>query len=219
MGHIDELFAEVYANPEDDQLRRVLADALMAANDPRGELILYQLEPDKDHHRTMRLIQAHGLSWLGALRGFVIPTSYERGFVASCVVTADDAPACAEWATLHTIELDTSITSFELHPEMRSLRTLVLGKRAAVLGLLADRTRSQLGTMDVRVTWEPMLELVLRKHLSRGVGHSLVVDHVSPAREDTMRALARTSSTPVELRVDRVVAVEPDDDHYDAVDE
>lgn len=219
MGSIDELFAEVYANPEDEQLRRVLADALMAANDPRGELILFQLEPDKDHHRrAMRLIQAHGISWLGALRGQVIPTAYERGFLASCVVIADDVPACPEWATVHTIELDGSITSFELHPEMRSLRTLALGKHAAVLGLLADRTRTLLASVEIRITWEPMLELILRKHLSRGVGRLLIVEHVAPSRADTMQALARTSSSPVELRVDPVVHEEPED-HFEAIDE
>jgi uncharacterized protein (TIGR02996 family) len=128
---IDELFAEVYANPDDDQLRRVLSDALMAAGDPRGELILFQLEPDKDYHRrAMRLIQAHGLSWLGPLRGFVIPLAYERGFVAAVqlltVKGVDwDHPM---WATIHTIDVGTldndELLYVRLTPAMRSLTAL-----------------------------------------------------------------------------------------------
>lgn len=132
MSAIEDLFAEVYANPNDDQLKRVLADALMAANDPRGELILFQLEPDKDHHRrAMRLIQAHGLSWLGPLRGAVIPLAYERGFLASCALleTGTDALEHEIWATVHTIDLDdfddVNIGKVRITPVMRSLKRLI----------------------------------------------------------------------------------------------
>lgn len=132
VSSIDDLFAEVYANPDDDQLKRVLSDALMAAGDPRGELILFQLEPDKDYHRrAMRLIQAHGLSWLGPLKGMVIPLAYERGFVAAVQILSGarqidwDLPI---WATVHTIdfgELDNDeLLYVRLTPAMRSLTNL-----------------------------------------------------------------------------------------------
>src|SRR5205085_421060 len=42
---IAALFAQVYAAPDDDAIRHVLADALIACGDPRGELIQLQLEP------------------------------------------------------------------------------------------------------------------------------------------------------------------------------
>lgn len=44
LAAIDDLFREVYARPEDDAVRAVLADALLAADDPRGELIALQLD-------------------------------------------------------------------------------------------------------------------------------------------------------------------------------
>ncbi len=145
MSTIDELFAEVYANPDDDPLKRVLSDALMARGDPRGELILFQLEPDKDYHRrAMRLIQAHGLSWLGALRGAVIPLLYERGFLSSAALLAGtpidfDEPM---WGTVHTIDLDAfderNIASVRLTPAMRSLQTLVNVNELQV-AILRDR--------------------------------------------------------------------------------
>ena len=39
-----ELLAQIYANPDDDALRAVYADALLERGDPRGELITLQLE-------------------------------------------------------------------------------------------------------------------------------------------------------------------------------
>lgn len=162
MNAIEELFAEVYTNPDDDQLRRVLADALMAAGDPRGELILFQLEPDKDYHRrAMRLIQAHGLSWLGPLRGSVIPLAYERGFLASCALLETAAEfEHPIWATVHTIDLDDfddlNIRKVRITPVMRSLKRLI--------GL------------------SPTQELILRKQQPEAVQHLELVLH---ARYDT----------------------------------
>lgn len=132
MDSIAKLFAEVYANPDDDHLRRVLSDALLAIGDPRGELILFQLEPDKDYHRrAMRLIQAHGLTWLGPLRGSVIPLVYERGFLASVALLPEvridfEQPI---WGTVHTIDLESlsfvDLVTFRVTPAMRSLKRLV----------------------------------------------------------------------------------------------
>jgi len=127
MPAIDDLFAQVYEHPDDDEVRLVLADALLAASDPRGELIQLQFHPEADHERrTMELLQRHGLTWLGALRDAVIPIRYERGFVASCVATAvdDDVVGAAEWATLRTVELGCDNRAFLLHPNMRSLRRI-----------------------------------------------------------------------------------------------
>ncbi|MCX5748157.1 MAG: hypothetical protein NT062_37335 [Proteobacteria bacterium] len=128
---IAALFAQVYAEPDDDELRHILADALMARSDPRGELILYQLRPEADHpQRAMRLVQQHGLSWLGPLRDVVIPLAYERGFLASAQVLvtarANLTRACGEWATVHTLELDANDAKVmpEMIPVMRSLRAL-----------------------------------------------------------------------------------------------
>ncbi|MBA2543692.1 MAG: hypothetical protein H0V17_28880 [Deltaproteobacteria bacterium] len=128
---IAELYAEVYANPGDDQVRRVLSDALLALGDPRGELIMFQLERDKDYHRrAMRLVQQHGLTWLGPLRELVLPLAYERGFLASCQLVSGATDridyGIPMWATVHTIDLEQleSDDLFEVTPAMRSLRTL-----------------------------------------------------------------------------------------------
>jgi len=124
-GQLASLYEEVYARPDDDELRRVLADALLALGDPRGELIQMQLNPTLDYQRrAMRLLQQHGLAWTGSLRGVVIPLAYERGFLAACQVLdgTNDTVGALEWATVHTIELATRQIGFLSDPVMRSLR-------------------------------------------------------------------------------------------------
>ncbi len=208
---IDQLYAEVYANPDDDQLRRVLADALLAENDPRGELILFQLEPDKDHHRrAMRLIQAHGLSWLGPLRGCVIPLAYERGFVAACRVIAD-AVRCDEWATVHTIEV--SEGTFAILDEMRSLHTVELDEPAQLERLAAQR-HPRLDSLTVRVPWANNLMPILDRHLPKGLGKKLMLDRVP----DDQQAELRSFSTPTELQL-QIAPPLPASPYYDAIDE
>lgn len=123
MNRIDELFREVWQRPDDIELRLVLADALLEAGDPRGELIQLQRNPEADHERrAMRLLQRYGLTWLGSLRGAVVPVSYELGFLASCIAVDGSAGGRDEWATVHTVELDVSLLDFLFHPVMRSLR-------------------------------------------------------------------------------------------------
>jgi hypothetical protein len=106
---------------------RGLADALLAVDDPRGELIQCQLDPTRDYQRrAMRLVQQHGLAWTGALRGAVIPLAYERGFLASCQALdgADKLAGAIEWSTVGHVELQTSRIEFLLDPIMRSLHTV-----------------------------------------------------------------------------------------------
>lgn len=103
----------------------MLADALQAIGDPRGEFIALQFNPAQDwERREMRLLQRNGLTWLGELRGAVTPIAYEKGFLASCILyDGARVVGCDEWATVHTVEL-ASANDIEplLHPVMRSLR-------------------------------------------------------------------------------------------------
>src|SRR5262245_9903239 len=143
MGRAEELLRQVWQRPDDDQLRLVLADALIEAGDPRGRFIQLQFQPELDHVlEAMRLLQRHGLQWLGALRSAVLPVAYERGFLASCETVDDDSwpdvTGCDEWSTVHTIHLHVTDADFLLHPAMRSLRR-VWGVEPSTLRQLADR--------------------------------------------------------------------------------
>lgn len=76
------LFDAVYAAPEDDAPRLVLADLLTQKGDPRGELISLQCGA-RDEKRERELIKTHGKKWLahfGPSLGAEV--EWRRGFPA-----------------------------------------------------------------------------------------------------------------------------------------
>jgi uncharacterized protein (TIGR02996 family) len=219
------LLAQVYANPEDDQVRHVLADALTAVGDPRGELILAQLAPDADHERrAMRLVQAHGITWLGGLRGFVVPLGYERGFLASCLVIEDPTSvlACDEWSTVHTIELPSERIGFALHPIMRSLVRLV-GVPPNVLLELANKHADQLAKVTVEARYSQLFHDLLGRYLPANPARTLTIHGVPFDQADPLRRRgSRHARMQLDLRVlPPPVAVEQPggDDYFDEVEE
>jgi uncharacterized protein (TIGR02996 family) len=191
VSHIEDLYRQVWLHPDDDQLRLVLADALLAAGDPRGELIQMQLHPDVDYaRRAMRLLQQHGLTWLGRLRGAVIPLAYERGFLASClVVDAREVLDCDEWSTVHTIELQDGVEAFTLRPVMRSLRRLV-DVTPPVLLRIAREAPAQLATVAIEAEFSPELLEALEWQLREDVALAITVREVSAEHGGALQRLA-----------------------------
>jgi uncharacterized protein (TIGR02996 family) len=87
----EELFAAIYADPDDDSPRHVLADYLSDRGDPRGEFISLQLARGRSDVRLAReleLLQAHVTEWLGPLAPVIDArrTRFERGFMASVAI-------------------------------------------------------------------------------------------------------------------------------------
>jgi uncharacterized protein (TIGR02996 family) len=75
-----DLFAAVYAEPDSDEPRVVLADHLMDEGDPRGEFIAKQLAGDDAGAEA--LLAAHGRTWLDTLGPFTRRVQFRRGFAA-----------------------------------------------------------------------------------------------------------------------------------------
>lgn len=113
---LDDLYAEVYANPALDAPREVLADALVEAGDPRGELIQLQLARARgagsaaSRARERALLAAHGASWT-LLRAIDPRTvEFERGFPARAhvVLGGSHAPrdllADPRWSTFVALD-------------------------------------------------------------------------------------------------------------------
>lgn len=139
------LFAAVYANPDDDGPRAVLADALQEAGDPRGEFIALQLARGRNGKKTRRetaLLKEHGRTWLGPLAP-AIPKDgvvFERGFLAKCrtinergLSGAEAICACVEWATVEELELGPWIHVKELLASTTALRALITEGNAGQL--------------------------------------------------------------------------------------
>lgn len=110
-----ELLDAIYANPLDDGLRLVYADALQEANDPRGELVALQLArgtaaPGK---RERALLATYERAWLGTIEPIVRKQGvvYRRGFVACAreglKYTADRERLFGrEWRTVEELDVE-----------------------------------------------------------------------------------------------------------------
>lgn len=105
MTELETAQAEVAKHPDDETVWRVYADALQAANDPRGELIAIQLELARHEvtalrERELASIAAHGGQWLhpdvlkltsemnlASGRGRPLHVVWRRGFPSRVVLT------------------------------------------------------------------------------------------------------------------------------------
>lgn len=146
----DEVLAEIYANPADDDLRRLYADLLLEGGDERGELITLQLLADKSpaqKKRERELLAAHALDWLGPLAPVFQRSGlrYARGFAVAGRINGKQLAANDKlvglplWSTFEELAVKGWEVPVEAltHPVLRGLRVLEgaqLETAAVVLG-------------------------------------------------------------------------------------
>jgi uncharacterized protein (TIGR02996 family) len=90
------LLALVWAAPDDDGPRAVVADFLAKEGDPRGEFITLQLERSRratevfPRERERELLALHQHEWIGPIAPFIESTyvTFDRGFIAGCKLKA-----------------------------------------------------------------------------------------------------------------------------------
>jgi len=103
----------VYAHPDDDAPRLVLADHLLELGDPRGQFLALQLAKGKATPAARRkekaLLEKHRADWLGPLAEVVNPYHhvFRRGFLAEAMVDfgGRTLPPADEWATVERLRL------------------------------------------------------------------------------------------------------------------
>lgn len=112
----EQLLAAIAREPGSDELRLVYADLLAQSGDPRGELIVLQLQPRPgatQRRRIRELLGAHAHAWLGDLQPALRKGGlrYERGFPAAGRLdlrTPEQAEQLAGhpgWSTFEALEL------------------------------------------------------------------------------------------------------------------
>lgn len=148
-GDPASLLADVYANPEDDALRMVLADALTDRGDPRGELIVLQVRRAQGESnrktiaREKQIVKAHLRDLLGPLANIVVLKSvvFGRGFLEECELQPTSAALVdlhshyPEWATVKKLRFPA--VGARVTEVMTSLREVGPLDRAALDALAA----------------------------------------------------------------------------------
>ncbi|MGC4114800.1 MAG: TIGR02996 domain-containing protein [Myxococcales bacterium] len=115
---LEDLWRAVFQAPSEIERRLVLADALQAVGDPRGEFIALQCAladgrgGAQVQRRVAELLAAHGDAWTGLPGVERASRRFERGFLvaASCSLKAHELASALErreWATLEELRLDT----------------------------------------------------------------------------------------------------------------
>lgn len=132
---LQSLYERVYASPDDDQARLVLADALTEAGDPRGEFIVIQVTAPGGRARGMarlkelQLRREQGPGWLPP--GVRASTArFRRGFPYEVVLTGPTDPAHPGWRTverLHVAEVELPSRRSPLGGQVRPALKAVLG--------------------------------------------------------------------------------------------
>jgi uncharacterized protein (TIGR02996 family) len=160
----DELFAAVYAEPDSDEPRIVLADYLMQEGDPRGDFIAKQLSGDDAGAEA--LLASHGAEWLGSLRPFTRRAQFRRGFPTRLELVEVvrpgriDLDALAADPALGTIE---DLLSGHAHhdvygrltasPKMTALRRIEIRNRQALVWLRKSRAKITHAACALPMPW------------------------------------------------------------------
>jgi len=161
---VDALSAQHTANPGDLEARMVLADALQAAGDPRGELIMLQIAIADGTasagatRRVTTLLQNHADEWTGPLPAIEGPR-FERGFLVACETGADNAAIARtlerpEWRTIEELSLRANdVELVQLFARLPLLRRLCADGRG--FEQLAAASRSPITRLEVAFVRSP----------------------------------------------------------------
>jgi uncharacterized protein (TIGR02996 family) len=137
----EALLARVYAQPDDDSARLVLADHLQEQGDPWGEFIMLQLTSPAPTDRMTELVSRYGAKWQAALEPHIDlgHTRFERGFPVAVQMIVESgqvlSPPGPAWATVREIHWaghePVEMGAWLAHPHLRGV-TRLAGVRAAL---------------------------------------------------------------------------------------
>ncbi|NMO17049.1 TIGR02996 domain-containing protein [Pyxidicoccus fallax] len=141
----EALLARVYAHPDDDSARMVLADHLQEQGDALGEFIMLQYASQPDAARVRELLEKHSVTWQVPLGPHVTPehTRFERGFPVAVQMNVGRreslTPPGPAWGTVESIDWNGSgppeAAAWLAHPHVHALKRLSRTRGAIGRGL------------------------------------------------------------------------------------
>lgn len=146
----------VYESPEDDGVRSVLADRLLEAGDPRGELIALQLSPQQSAERQATLLARYHVAWSWPLAGALAAGSVEwrRGFPSAGRIASDEVffavAHVPHWATFERLDFRELTRHF---PELSLWFAKKTAKGLAEVDNLDVEVLRSLATLEVTLPW------------------------------------------------------------------
>jgi uncharacterized protein (TIGR02996 family) len=161
----------ILENPDDTELRRVYADALIGRGDPRGELIQIQCDlealPDGDprrpvlRRRELQLLADHEAEWLEPFREWLITARFRRGMLERISARPDrffDGGGAALFAAEPVTSLSLRglsgsavdrLAAFPFRGRLRALAVRESAVGAAVAMALSDARFDALAELDL----------------------------------------------------------------------
>lgn len=159
------LYAAVQAEPDDLEVRQVLADALLEDGDARGEFISIQVDRARRGStrvgaREKELLAQYGDAWLGPLAPLFRSSSFERGFFVGGQLKDWNQQAASDraWSLVERLDVSRAPTfSQSLLAIAPRLRKLTGADLSGVLSAGASRPLA-LVELEGAVDLEPELE-------------------------------------------------------------
>ena len=189
---VDELCAELARDPANIELRRVLADAWIAAGDPRGEFVALQLSGDAEaEDRAEAILAANIARWLAPLPVIRERCRFARGFLAGAETPAIGALDRWEWSTVEEL-----VVTAHAHPAP-------LAERMPLLRALSARGSAALdvaGLAVAGITTEGRASFMAEQRRARAQGLQALV-FLNAAVDELPAILAYRGEGPPETRV------------------
>lgn len=151
-----ELVKRVWENPDDDDLRRVTADALLEAGNAWGEFITLQFHAAEGNADAAKkadaLLAKHARDFCGPVAKIVKQRSrvFEKGFLVACATDAtmigrrdwEAAASAPHWGTVKRVRIDMSstplwwISVWAKNPALKNVRRVEIAQYSATKVLL-----------------------------------------------------------------------------------
>jgi uncharacterized protein (TIGR02996 family) len=189
-----ELLDAVLADPGDDAPRLVLADALQARGDPRGELIALQIRRGRGGKVSAReklLVRSLTSQIVGPLAPVAFHPVIERGFLAGAhAVFTRDQLALRDHPWWRTVE---SLSTDELHllqrPDLTALRQVRPWR--AVFAFLAGPPRPRIESLGLSAQTVREHATVLATSRALPDLRELIVEGDPPPTDDELAPILR----------------------------